>query len=72
MPVTIILQATCIKIAPQERLRLSLSGTCFPAYPVNPGNGKLPHETSLTDMEIITLAVHSGVDYPSHIQVSIF
>jgi putative CocE/NonD family hydrolase len=69
MPITITLQATCIRITSEQRLRLSLSAACFPAYPVNPGNGKLPHEASLMEMEIITLAVHSGGDYPSQIQL---
>jgi putative CocE/NonD family hydrolase len=69
MPINITLQATCIRITSEQRLRLSLSAACFPAYPVNPGNGKLPHEASLMEMEIITLAVHSGGDYPSQIQL---
>jgi uncharacterized protein len=63
--VKIPLQATCMYIATGNSLRLSLSAACFPAYPVNPGTGKLPHESRLLDMEIITLLVHSGVDYPS-------
>nr|MDJ0649082.1 CocE/NonD family hydrolase [Xenococcaceae cyanobacterium MO_188.B19] len=70
-PLTIPLQETCIKIAQDNCLRLSLSGACFPAYPVNPGTGKLPHETHLIDAQIITLTLKSGADYPSRIRFSI-
>ncbi len=70
-PLTIPLQATCIKIAPGNSLRLSLSGACFPAYPVNPGTGKFPHETRLIEAQIITLTVKSGADYPSRLKLSI-
>ena len=69
--IAIPLQPTCICIQPSNSLRLSLSAACFPAYPVNPGNGKLPHETRLIDLEIITIAVHTGADYPSLIKLSV-
>ncbi|HHP7232727.1 MAG TPA: CocE/NonD family hydrolase [Xenococcaceae cyanobacterium] len=70
-PITIPLQATCIKISQHHCLRLSLSGACFPAYPVNPGTGQFPHETRLIDAQIITLTIKSGADYPSLIKLSI-
>ena len=70
LPVKIPLQATCMCIQPGNSLRLSLSGACFPAYPVNPGTGKFPHQISLIESEIITLSIKSGNDYPSHIQIS--
>ncbi len=69
--VSIPLQATCMCINQAQSLRLSLSAACFPAYPVNPGTGKLPHESRLIDMQIITLSIHSGVDYPSQIKLSV-
>ncbi|MGB5709673.1 MAG: CocE/NonD family hydrolase, partial [Waterburya sp.] len=65
--VKIPLQATCMCLAAGESLRLSLSAACFPAYPVNPGTGKLPHESRLIDQSIITLSIHSGSDYPSRL-----
>ncbi len=65
--VKIPLQATCMCLVAGESLRLSLSGACFPAYPVNPGTGKLPHESRLIDQSIITLSIHSGSDYPSRL-----
>ena len=70
-PITIPLQETCIKIAQNQSLRLSLSGACFPAYPVNPGTGQFPHETRLMDAQIITLTLKSGTDYPSRIRLSV-
>ncbi len=70
-PITIPLQETCIKIAKNNCLRLSLSGACFPAYPVNPGTGKYPQETHLIDAQIITLTLKSGADYPSRIRFSV-
>jgi uncharacterized protein len=69
--ITIPLQATCMCIATNYSLRLSLSAACFPAYPVNPGTGKLSHESSLLDMEIITLSIHSGGDYPSRLIMTV-
>ncbi len=64
-PVTIPLQATCMKIAKGSCLRLSLSGACFPAYAVNSGTGKTLVETQLIEQQVITISVLSGADYPS-------
>jgi hypothetical protein len=71
VPIRLPLQATCTRIAKGNCLRLSLSAACFPAYPVNPGNGKLPGETRLIEAQIITLTVKSGQNYPSQIQLSV-
>ncbi len=68
--VEIPLQATCMRIAPGESIRLSLSAACFPAYPVNPGTGTLPHKSRLIEQSIITLSIHSGSDYPSRLIIS--
>jgi putative CocE/NonD family hydrolase len=70
VPIEIPLQATCTCIAKGNCLRLSLSAACFPAYPVNPGNGKMPGETRLIEAGIITLTVKSGRDYPSQIHLN--
>ncbi|MEP0869221.1 CocE/NonD family hydrolase [Trichocoleus desertorum AS-A10] len=59
-PLTIPLQATCVQIAQGNALRLSISGACFPAYPVNPGTGAFPAKTRLIDSQIITVAIASG------------
>ncbi|MDY6806945.1 MAG: CocE/NonD family hydrolase, partial [Cyanobacteriota bacterium] len=45
LPVKISLQATCIKVAKGNALRLSLSADCFPAYAANGGTGKPAGET---------------------------
>ncbi|NJO94396.1 MAG: CocE/NonD family hydrolase, partial [Hydrococcus sp. RM1_1_31] len=60
LPVKISLQATCIKIAKENCLRLSLSAACFPAYPVNPGTGTLPYEARTIEAKIMTLKVSCG------------
>lgn len=61
------LQATCVRIAKGNALRLSLSAACFPAYPVNPGTGSPLNTTRLMDAQIITLTVNSGGDFPSQV-----
>jgi putative CocE/NonD family hydrolase len=68
--IEIPLQTTCICIPPNHSLRLSLSAACFPAYAVNGGTGKLPHESSSIDNSIITISIHSGDDYPSRLILS--
>ncbi|MGL5831959.1 MAG: CocE/NonD family hydrolase [Waterburya sp.] len=66
----ITLQPTCICVKAGESLRLSLSGACFPAYPVNSGDGKLPHESRQIDHRIFTIKVYSGGDYPSKLVIN--
>ena len=65
------LQPTCIKIPQWHCLRLSISGACFPAYPVNPGIEKPLAQTRLIDCQIITLTIYSGCDFPSMITLPI-
>ncbi|WP_424099526.1 CocE/NonD family hydrolase [Moorena producens] len=71
-PWRIRFQATCVRIAQGNQLRLSLSGACFPAYPVNSGTGALPGESRLMDAQIITLKVSCGEDYPTRVLLPIF
>jgi putative CocE/NonD family hydrolase len=66
-PVIIRLQPTCIKMVKGNAVRLSLSGACFPAYPVNPGTGQPPSKTRLIDAKIITLTLYCGVDFTSKV-----
>ncbi len=68
--IKIPLQATCMCIAAGKSLRLSLSAACFPAYPVNPGNGKLAYESRLLDESVITLLIHSGDNHPSRLMMN--
>jgi uncharacterized protein len=52
------LQPTCICFLAGNRLRLSLSAACFPAFAVNPGTGLQPERASRLDAQVITLTVH--------------
>ena len=61
------LQPTCIKIPQNHCLRLSISGACFPAYPVNSGTEKPLNQTHLIEYKIITLTIHSGGNFSSKI-----
>lgn len=63
--IVIPLQAIAIRILAGHQLRLSISGSCFPAYPVNPGTGQRPQETRLLDAQVITIAIQSGIETPS-------
>lgn len=65
------LQATCVRIAKGNALRLSLSAACFPAYAVNCGTGASSGETRWMDVQIITIAVSSGEDFPSQVLLPI-
>ncbi|MGB5594711.1 MAG: CocE/NonD family hydrolase [Crocosphaera sp.] len=57
LPIKLSLQPTFIKIIKGHCLRLSVSGACFPAYALNTGTGKLPHEEKLIEAKIITIKV---------------
>ncbi|MEN9241398.1 MAG: CocE/NonD family hydrolase [Thermostichus sp. DG02_3_bins_51] len=61
-PITLECQPTCIRIPRGHALRLSLSGACFPAYPVNTGTGSPVREERLVEARIVTLTLHSGGD----------
>lgn len=61
------LQSTCIQLPIGSSLRLSLSGACFPAYPVNPGTGQNPGQTRLIDAQIISFSLQSGGASPSRL-----
>jgi len=68
-PLRLALQPTCICLDRHSALRLSLSATCFPAHPVNPGTGS--QTSGLLDAQIITITVHSGGDRPSRLLLPI-
>jgi putative CocE/NonD family hydrolase len=54
-PAVISLRPTCVTIPAGGRLRLALSAASFPAYPINPGNGRRPVDAGLEEAQIITL-----------------
>ena len=66
---TLTLQPTCICISKGSALQLSLSGACFPAYPVNPGTGASPGESRAIDAQIIMISIHTGETCPSRIML---
>jgi putative CocE/NonD family hydrolase len=59
-PLKIVLQPTSIRIPQGSAIRISLSGACFPAYPVNSGTGELAGETRAIAAQIITIVVQGG------------
>lgn len=71
LPIKIPFQTTCKTVAQGNCLRLSLSGAYFPAYALNTGTGKLPHEEQLIDAKVITLTVMSQSDKPSYLSLPI-
>lgn len=70
-PLRVSLQATCARILKGNALRLSLSASCFPAYPMNPGIGSPLGATRLMDAQIVTLTVSAGGDRPSQVLLPI-
>ena len=66
-PVVIPMRSTCASLAPGERLRLSVAGACFPAYPINPGTGEDPTGASLMSARTITLGIRHGAATPSRL-----
>jgi uncharacterized protein len=63
----ILLQATFTTIPPNHRLRLSLSASCFPAHPVNPGTGQPLRESRAIDFAIYTIKVFCQGNSSSHL-----
>ena len=69
--IEIPMRATCASIEPGEALRLSIAAACFPAYPVNPGNGLDPVDASLDEARIITIGVRHGGNVVSSVRLPI-
>ena len=69
--VNLSLRATCIKIPKGDRLRLSLSGACFPAYNVNAGTGKALAEAQLLEQQVITISIELGKHFNSKLCLSL-
>jgi putative CocE/NonD family hydrolase len=58
--VRVSLRKTCARLAQGERLRLSIAPAAFPAYPINPGAGRSPTDTTRAAAEIVTIALRTG------------
>lgn len=50
----------CATLAVGERLRLSIAGASFPAYPINPGTGRDAIDAQVDELEIVTLRLDPG------------
>lgn len=67
LPLKISLQPICVQLPAGHTLRLSISGACFPAYPINDGTGKSIVNSQLIDQQIITITLSTGGNSPSRI-----
>jgi putative CocE/NonD family hydrolase len=65
------LATTCATLRRGERLRLSIAGADYPAYPVNPGTGEDPVSTPKTHAVVTTIAVHHGPSRPSLLRLPV-
>jgi putative CocE/NonD family hydrolase len=70
-PIKLSLQATCIKVAKTERIRLSLSAACFPAYLFNSGNENEQIDPLALDCKLITLTINCGGENKSRLLLPI-
>jgi uncharacterized protein len=70
-PVRIAMRALCATLPAGDSLRLSLAGTNFPAFAVNPGTGAAPAEARQMDNRIIRVCVCGGGGKPSHLDLPI-
>ena len=69
--IEIPMRATCATIKRGERVRLSIAGASFPAYPVNPGNGHSPTAASASEARIITLGLRHGGQHASQLRFGV-
>lgn len=67
-PICLTLQSTCMVLPKGHRLRVSISASAYPAYPINPGNGDRPETARRIDQRIITLSLHSTHDRPTYLK----
>jgi uncharacterized protein len=65
------LATTCTTLRRGERLRLSIAGADYPAYPVNPGTGEDPVSTPKTHAVVTTISVHHGPSRPSLLRLPV-
>jgi len=58
---TVSMQATSTVVGINSALRLSISLSCFPAFPVNSGTGVLAADAKMIDAQVVTLFLQGGV-----------
>jgi uncharacterized protein len=71
-PLRIPLQATCCCLKAGHALRLSLSGACYPAYPVNAGTGVDVGQSRRLDQHVITLVLSTESARPSWVELPVW
>lgn len=59
-PIRLMLRPLCATVPAGDRIRLSIAGACFPAFPVNPGDGSRPVDAPVVQAQVITLRVDAG------------
>ncbi len=57
---TVTMQATSIVVPIGSALRVSVSLSCFPAFPVNPGTGVQVAEARAIEAQVVTLFLQNG------------
>ncbi|MCK1387609.1 CocE/NonD family hydrolase [Bradyrhizobium sp. 21] len=65
------LATTCATLKKGERLRLSIAGADYPAYPINPGTGGDPISSPKTHAVVTTIAVWHGPSRPSLLRLPV-
>lgn len=65
------LAVTCATLKKGERLRLSIAGADYPAYPVNPGTGEDPISALKTRAVVTTIAIWHGPARPSLLRLPV-
>ena len=70
-PLRVPLRATMMTVPAGARLRVSVAGSCFPAFAVNPGTGVAATSATASDARTITIALHSGPRTPSRLVLRI-
>jgi len=69
-PFELPMRGTLMTLPAGRRLRLSLAGAAFPAFPVNPGTGAAPADAAASECLPIVIAVRSGGVTPSRLRIA--
>lgn len=59
-PYRVAMRGACALIRPGERLRLSVSGSSYPAYTLNDGSGRVPGAVRAADYKVTTLRLDAA------------
>jgi uncharacterized protein len=61
------MRATCCSVSAGSQIRLSIQAAAWPAFAINPGNGKRPEDAMPIEAEVTTLVINHGSDRPSRL-----